>query len=56
MDKVDFKKLGLIYSLEKLSEEIMKLEPYINDEDALEKFDTAVTTLDLIIGEVENNG
>ena len=56
MEKVDFKKLGLIYSLEKLSEEIMKLEPYIKDEVGVEKFDTAVTTLDLIKREVEENG
>lgn len=55
MEKIDFKKLGLMCALERLSSEIMKLEPYITDETGIEKFDTAITTLDLIRKEVEEN-
>ena len=55
MEKVNFKKLGLIFTLENLSREIMKVEPYIKDEVGIEKFDKAVTTLDLIIKGVKED-
>lgn len=55
MKKIDFKKLGLLSALETLNSEIMKIEPYIQDEVGIEKFDTAITTLDLIRKEVEED-
>lgn len=55
MKKIDFKKLGLLSALETLNSEIMKIEPYIKDEVGIEKFDTAITTLDLIRKEVEED-
>ena len=55
MKKIDFKKLGLLLALETLNSEIMKIEPYIQDEVGIEKFDTAITTLDLIRKEVEED-
>lgn len=55
MDKINFKKLGLICALEKLSNEIMRIQPYINDEVGIENFDYAITTLDLIIKGVKEN-
>ena len=55
MKKIDFKKLGLLSALETLNSEIMKIEPYIQDEVGIEKFDTAITTLDLIRKEGEED-
>lgn len=55
MEKVNFKKLGLLSALNTLSEEIMKLEDYINDEVGIERFDEVVTSLELIKMEVDRN-